>query len=243
MSELPPLTAADVAELRAYTDRTSRIRKPHTLSALPRIDGSIEAAFHPELEDLVMRELAVHANFTFEDLDVELTLENVERFVRRAVTRLDKATILDEFGTVSLDVTNKLLKNIKRRPPVPPTISYQYGNANDKAMHEALFQWENTYTVYYLRKRLYAAIMHAIVHSYLDRREHEHEDAFYDDVEDLPPVEGHPSWTRDTRFMRDWQSWNPPSMPRNLQIPAELLDNGENYEISRPPPPGYEGFL
>jgi hypothetical protein len=237
MSELPPLTAADVAELRAYTDRTSRFRKPHTLSALPRINGSIEAALDPEL----MRELAVQANYPFEDLDVELTFENVERFVRRAVSRLDKTTILDEFGTVSLHVTNKLLKNIKRRPPVPHTISYQYGNSNDKAMHEALFQWENTYTVYYLRKRLYAAIMHAIVHSYLDRREYEHEDAFYDD--DLPPVEGHPSWTRDKRFMRDWQSWNPPSMPRDLQIPAKLLDSGENYEISRPPPPGYEGFL
>lgn len=238
MSELPPLTAADIAELRAYTDRTSRIRKPHTLSALPRIDGTIEAAFHPVVEDLVMRELAVQAHFTFEDLDVELTLENVERFVRRAVSRLDKSTIYYEFTTVSLPTTGKLVKNIKQRPNLPPTTSYLYGTSNDKAMHEALFQWENTYTVYYLRKRLYAAIMHAIVHSYLDRREYEHEDAL-----DLPPVEGHPPWTRDKRFMRDWQSWKPPSMPRNLQIPSQLLDNGENYEISRPPPPGYEGFL
>ena len=238
--ELPPLTAADVAELRSaiYTDRTSSTRKPHTLSALPRIDGSIQSVLYMNagLEDLVMRELATQAQFTYDDLNMDATLENVERFVRRAVSRLDKTTIMTEFADVSLGLTGKLLKNIKQRPAVPHTIAYQYGNFDDTAMHEALFQWENKYTVYYLRKRLYAAIMHAIVHAYLAKREYE---------KDLPPVEGHPSWTRDKRFMRDWERWAPPSIGRvaKYEIPATLINRGENYETDRPPPPGYEGFL
>lgn len=243
--ELPTLTAADVAELRRYTDRVGRIRSPHTLSALPRAVGTMEPAFEGGggliLQDLVMNELTRQAEFTIDDLNGKATLGNIERFVRRAVLRLDKPTIMDEFATVTLPVTGKLLKGIKERPRIPGTISYLHG---DRAMHEALFQWENTYTVYYLRKRLYAAIMHAIVHNYLDRREYEHGSPIYDDHP--APLEGHPQWTRDKRFMRDWEKWAPPSIGRvasSLQIPSQLINNGENYEIDRPPPPGYEAFL
>lgn len=197
-------------------------------------------------------------------------------FLKNAVRKLDKNTLMENFGTISLINSGKLLKGISKRPDAPempfelidahPYLSAE-AKTHHKAQHKVLFEWENKFTVWYLRKRLYAAIVHALIHDFLYGRERRarieaamrYKRPFYGfeemDLQSLQldhaiPIDGHLKVMHDKKYMQDWKDWAPPTYKwdkdwfKYLTRPVPNIDeDSTRYEVSREVPKGYEQFV
>ena len=248
------------------------------------LKGQMEHGFDDDIQ-LIIDTLAGLTNtiaVPYSNDDSEYIIRPAFRaYLIRAVRKLDKETLLQEFGNVSDSVTGKLLKGIAKRPSAPdmffelidasPYLSAE-AKAFHKEQHRLVFEWENKYTVWYLRKRLYAAIIHALIQSFLyvrqDRSEYEAEtkfgrirDTLSDEewesmmselqLDNAIPIDGYPKILHDPKYMQDWKQWAPPVYKwdkdwfKYLTQPVPRIDDESRtkYEVSREVPKGYEQFV
>ena len=184
--------------------------------------------------------------------------------IKEAVRRLGKDVLMEAFILRKGYGGTKLVKKIKRRPALPA-----YAERVEEL--KPAFLWENTYTVWYLRKRLFAALVHHLVHRMLLQRFEfakyvaDEQGVDYDFHEGpteaqlrrlaftqsdimVPEIEGHPAFVPDPSFMKDWEWWAPPKHKFGADwtkyLPQSLATFSlSQLEVSREVPEEYKEFV